>query len=307
MSKINGGIYPTMLTPYKNGEIDYGMVRELVDWYVEMGCHGIFAVCQSSEMWYLSLKERVKLAETVVDQVNGRISVVASGHCGNSIDEQVQEMNEISKTGVDAFVLVSNRFDIHNDGDDVWIENAERFLDKADPDMDLGLYECPVPYKRVLSDRLIDWCGQNPRFRFIKDTCCDPVMLKSRGDILKNSNLMLFNANGQTLLYSLRNGTSGYSGIMANFHPDLLSWLYENYEKEPEKADCLSNILSMAACTENPAYPCIAKYYLNLEGLKMDIFARSCDQKKLTPYQKSIMDQLFALNKDLRKFIGGKV
>ncbi|MBQ7792788.1 MAG: dihydrodipicolinate synthase family protein, partial [Clostridia bacterium] len=85
--KINGGIYPTMITPYKrSGEIDFDNVRKLVDWYIEKGCSGIFAVCQSSEMVYLSLKERVALAEAVVDQANGRINVVASGHCGNSIE-----------------------------------------------------------------------------------------------------------------------------------------------------------------------------------------------------------------------------
>ena len=40
MNNISGGIYPTMITPYKNGEIDYDMVKKMVDWYIEKGCHG---------------------------------------------------------------------------------------------------------------------------------------------------------------------------------------------------------------------------------------------------------------------------
>ena len=63
--QINNGIFPTMITPYKNGEIDYNAVGQLTDWYVENGCHGIFAVCQSSEMWYLSLEEKTALAKAV--------------------------------------------------------------------------------------------------------------------------------------------------------------------------------------------------------------------------------------------------
>ncbi len=29
---------------------------------------------------------------------------------------------------------------------------------------------------------------------------------------------------------------AGYSGVMANFHPDLYVWLCKNYKKQPEKA-----------------------------------------------------------------------
>lgn len=302
MTKIMpGGVYPTMITPYKNGEIDYDAVRKLVDWYIEKGCTGIFAVCQSSEMAFLSLEEKIKLAKTVVDQAAGRVTVVASGHTADALDEQVREIEEISKTGIDAFVLVSNRFDIHNDGDDTWIRNAEYVLNKAKFDIPLGIYECPMPYKRLLTPKILDWCIQDGRFKFIKDTCCDPDMLKARGEQLDGTGLMLFNANGQTLLHSLKNGGSGYSGIMANFHPDLLAWLCSNYEKEPEKAEALSEVLSMMAFTENPAYPNTAKYYLNLEGISMDCYSRSSDPKRLTAYQKLIVEQMFALSQRVRE------
>lgn len=299
MSEIARGIYPTMIVPYKNGEIDYDNVKQLVEWYIKNGCTGIFTVCQSTEMTKLSLKERTKLAEFVVKCVDKRINVVASGHCADGLCAQVEEMNELSKTGIDAFVLVSNRFDLHNDGDDLWIENAERFLDKATQDIDLGIYECPNPYKRLLTERLIAWCGNNKRFRFIKDTCCDPAAIRRRGELLKDSECMLFNANEQTLLYSLRCGYAGYSGIMANFHPDILAWLYDHYMTD--NAEELSDILSMMAFTESPAYPCTAKYYLNLEGFDMATDSRTSDKKLLTEYQKYVVKQMYNLNQSLRE------
>ena len=112
---------------------------------------------------------------------------------------------------------------------------------------------------------------------------------------------MLFNANAQTLLHTLKEGGSGYSGIMANFHPDLLVWLCNNYDAQPEKAEQISNMLSMSAFTENPAYPCTAKYYLGFEGLELNNYSRSSDQKQLTEYQKLIMQQLYGFNETLRK------
>ena len=47
--KVKGGVYPTMITPYKNGEIDYEAVDNLVEWYWKQGCDGIFAACQKQQ------------------------------------------------------------------------------------------------------------------------------------------------------------------------------------------------------------------------------------------------------------------
>ncbi len=298
---MRGGIYPTMITPYKDGKIDYEGVNKLVDWYCENGCDGIFAVCQSSEMWYFGIEDRVELAKAVLKASNGRLDIVASGHVSNSIEEQAEEINAIGGTGVCAMVLVSNRFDPHNDGDDVWIANAEKVLSKVDPKIDLGIYECPIPYKRLLTPRIIDWCVQSGRFKFIKDTCCDPELLKERAEQLHGTDFMLFNANGQTFLHSLKCGADGYSGIMANFHPELYSWIYRNFKTEPEKAEALSDAISMMAFTESPAYPCTAKYYQNKYAVPMSIESRSCDPKKLTSYQMYIVDQMYNMQMKFRK------
>lgn len=299
MKILSGGVYPTMITPFKEGKIDEPAVRSLVDWYAEKGCNGIFAVCQSSEMIYLSLDERISLAKTVVDQAKGRMCVVASGHISDSLEEQAREINLISKTGIDAFVLVSNRLDLHNDGDDVWITNAEKLLSMIDPDILLGIYECPYPYKRLLTPKIIRWCIETGRFRFIKDTCCDPDMLTERMELLKDTEIMLFNANAQTLLHTLRGGAAGYSGIMANFHPDLLTWVCENFERQAEKTEKIFNMLSMMAFTESLAYPCTAKYYLNLVGVPMTTESRTRDPKQLTNYHKLVVRQMVELNREL--------
>ncbi len=303
MKKIKNGIYPTMITPYKNGEIDYKNVENLVKYYKENGCNGIFAVCQSSEMNFLSLKERIKLAKTVTELADGEMNVVASGHCASSLEAQAEEINELCETGIDAFVLVSNRLDIHNQGDDAFLENAERLLEKINKDIRLGIYECPMPYKRLLTEKNLDWCIKTGRFEFIKDTCCDPDMLTARLHQLDGSEIKLFNANEQTFLHTLKHGGAGYSGIMANFHPQLLVWLTQHFESDPEKAERLSDILSMSAFTESPAYPCTAKYYLGFKGFDMDVYSRSSSPDRLTSYQKLVMEQLYNIERMLEDFI----
>jgi hypothetical protein len=75
------GVWPTMVTPFTDADkVDYGALGELVEWYIDAGVDGLFAVCQSSEMFFLSLEERVSIAEFVVKKAAGRVPVIASGH-----------------------------------------------------------------------------------------------------------------------------------------------------------------------------------------------------------------------------------
>ena len=67
---------------------------------------------------------------------------------------------------------------------------------------------------------------------------------------MKGSNMKLYNANTSTLLESMKYGAAGYSGVMANFHPALYAWLLENWEKEPEKAEYLQDILTPCSFIE---------------------------------------------------------
>ena len=304
---LNNGVYPTMITPYtKDNKIDFNCVDKIVEFYYKNGCEGIFAVCQSSEMAFLSLDERVALAKRVVEaskKAPYKMNVVASGHNAFGLDEQIEEIKAIYKTGIDAFVLVSNKFDINNDGDDTWIKNAEYVLSRIPKEIPLGIYECPMPYKRLLTPRIIEWCKSTGRFKFIKDTCCNPTMLKERLIQLESSGIKLFNANAQTLMLTLENGGAGYSGIMANFHPDLYVWLCKNHSVQKEKAKDLQAILSMYAFEECMHYPVTAKYNMNLEGIKMELFSRSRDQKECNEYEKFCVKQSFEFAKKLKEFV----
>ena len=159
--KIKGGVYPTMITPYKSREIDYEAVEKLVEWYWKEGCDGIFAACQSSEIMFLSLDERVSLTRAVVakakeladaDKSREPMMIVASGHISDSFEEQVKELNAICAEKPDALILISNRMDIENTTEDKWIADTAKLIAQLPTDMPLGVYECPKPYKRLLSD-----------------------------------------------------------------------------------------------------------------------------------------------------------
>ena len=146
--KLSGGVWPTMTTPFTEDDaVDYEVLGKQVEWYISRGVSGLFAVCQSSEMFFLSLQERVSIAKYVKQRADGRVPVIASGHISDSFEEQVKELNAISEAGVDAVVLITNRLASEEESDEVWIERMEELLRHVPSAVTLGLYECPHPYK----------------------------------------------------------------------------------------------------------------------------------------------------------------
>lgn len=309
------GIYPTMITPYRDGRVDEDAVRALVRFYWETGCDGIFAACQSSEIMYLSVEERVALVRLVVqtarelaaaDTSRPPMMIVASGHVSDEPGAQADELCRIAAEGPDALILITNRFDIANTTDAAWIADAEALLARLPADLPLGVYECPKPYKRLLSDAMLRWCVANGRFYFIKDTCCDADLIAHRLDICRGSHLEIFNANAQTLLPTLKAGGAGYCGVMANFHPELYVRLWRA-DWAGKDASLLQDYLSLAATVETLTYPCCVKDYLNrYRGIAMETFARSADESLYTPYQRGCIDQFAELSEYItQNFEGG--
>lgn len=291
----------TMITPFtESGDVDYIGIDRVVEWYIENGIDGIFSVCQSSEMFFLSLEERVKIAQRVMAAANGRVGIVVSGHISNSIEDQINELTEMAKVGSEAVVMVTNRLAAEDESDDVWIDNAKKIID-AIPDVKFGLYECPFPYKRLLSEKVIKWCVSTGRFVFLKDTCCDNKLLKERIDMLKGTGFKLFNANTTTLLESLRNGADGFCGVMLNFHPDLYHYLVKHSdETDNAKVETYQQFATIASLIERQLYPVNAKYNMMINGIEMTYNTRSKSADDFNETMKDEVEQLDALWKTIK-------
>ena len=273
--EIADGVWPTMVTPFTDkNEIDYHALEELIEWYINNKADGLFAVCQSSEMFYLSLEERVCLASFVAGKAKGRIPVIASGHISEEPDKQIEEVRRIADTGIDAVVLITNRFMAEGETEETFKRNLERFLSAIPADIQLGLYECPYPCKRLMTPELLKWCALTDRFLFLKDTSCDPVNIANKLEAIKGTGLKLYNANSATLLQSLKEGACGYSGILGNFFPELFAWLIRNWKSKPEMALALQNFLGVAAPIEKRIYPVCAKHYQQLNGVHIQLHSR---------------------------------
>ncbi|PJR60724.1 dihydrodipicolinate synthase family protein [Raoultella sp. T31] len=307
MKTING-IVPVMLTPFTAGDrIDYPALAKLIDWYLEKGVDALFAVCQSSEMQFLSLEERVELANFVVQHVNGRIPVIASGHISDDIDAQKSELLAMAQTGIDALVLVTNHLDPRNEGSEVFYATLNTLLDTLPASLPLGLYECPAPYRRLLSDDEFTWCANSGRFVVLKDVSCDLPTVERRVRLAQGTPLNVINANAAIAWPAILAGSQGFSGVFTNFHPELYSWLWREGKNQRLVADELAIFLSLGAVTETLGYPKNAKIYHQRLGTFDNISCRVNKDDVLNKFWglTVILDQIRAGTEQWRQRIAG--
>ena len=270
------GIIPVMLTAFDDhGGIDWESQERLTEWYLERGSEALFAVCQSSEMLYLDLSEREALARFTVEVVDGRLPVIASGHVGVTLEEQITELTKIAATGIDCLVFVTNRLDPDNLGSEFLFKTVETLKQELPPDLRLGLYECPAPYRRLLSDDEIAYFAQDPSFVILKDVSCDIQTVRRRLELTKNSSLVISNANAAIAFEAMKSGASGFCGVFNNFHPDLYRWLEDEGEIHTELANELARFLVLSAATEGMGYPKLAKAYHQRLGTIQSSFSRA--------------------------------
>ncbi len=269
MSHNIKGIVPVMLTPFTaNNEVDHKALAKLTDWYIDNGATTLFATCQSSEILFLTLEERVAVTETVVKQTNGRIPVVASGHVSDDFEKQVEELTAIYNTGVDAVILITNRLDPKNEGTEVFKANFEKLLAALPKDISLGIYECPVPYRRLLTDEEITYLASFDNMLVLKDVSCDLETVKRRVELTKNSNLKIVNANAAIAFEAMKAGSEGFSGVFNNIHPDLYAYIYNNKDSKEPIIQELAHFLAICGAGESFGYPNFAK----LMHVKLGIF-----------------------------------
>ena len=291
-SSIAHGVWPVMVTPFtENNTIDFDGVLALLQWYQEQQVQGIFAVCQSSEMFFLSWEERLQFIKFIVKNAPKNMGIIASGHVEPRVEDQIAQAQTFIETGIDSYVFITNQFAKQDEPEDIAKKRIEYLLDHIEGES-FGIYECPYPYKRLISAELLAWCASSGKFGFLKDTCCSIPSLRAKINAASGTSLKVFNANAATLLESLKMGAGGYSGVMANFHASYYVWLCKHFKEEPLKAAKLQDLLGMASIVECQYYPVNAKYHLGLEGLNVNLFSRVQDFKNFSSSRQLEVDQL---------------
>ena len=282
---------PVMITPFQqNGKIDLDALTRLIDFYFAAGVKGFFANCASSEMYNLSADERLMLTQHVVKHVNGVVPVVATGSFGSTIFEQAEFAKKIYDTGVNAVILITSHYAKKEESDEILLNNFERMLELTG-NIPMGMYECPSPYKRIISPEVFKSLLETKRMVYHKDTTIDQEKIKAKLALIKNNPLEFYDAHTANATFSLQHGAKGMSAISGNFYPEILVWMC-NHATDPRKQEdvnWLQEELVKAEKLISQAYPMSSKYFLKKRGLPILPVSRT-SPKPLTTQQMETLD-----------------
>lgn len=296
MNRSEKGFIPVMLTPFNdNGKIDFEGLTKLTELYIEAGAAGLFASCLSSEMFELSEEERLMIVQHVVKITNGKIPIVATGTFGGPIATQADYVKKVYDTGIQAVIAITSLIGEEHDNDTIFDANVFELLNLTGT-IPMGFYECPVPFKRLLSTPQLESYVNTGRVIYHKDTSLDIHQIKSKIACVTNQEFGLYDAYMAHAVASLRAGSAGLSCIQGNFFPEMIVWLCKNYDNLAlaDEVDAVQSFLVNNMDVMHDVYPIVAKYALQKRGLNISTFTR----RKVGNFSSAIKNNVDKLSSD---------
>lgn len=268
MKKITGSIV-ALVTPFnQDGSVDFGRLRELVDWHVANGTDAILALGTTGETASTTLEEDIKTLQCVLDQTNGRVPVIA-GSGSNSTETQKQKSVIYADMGAAALLCISPYYVKTNE------EGMYRhFMTSAEAaSAPIILYNVPGRTGCKISPEVVHRLASHPNVMGIKEASGDmSYAMKVARDL--SDDFVMYCGNDDITIPLLSVGASGVISVWANIMPrevhdmvvDYLEGRHEKALKEQLRCLDLINALFMEV------NPIPVKEAMNLMGLRAGSF-----------------------------------
>ena len=237
------GILVPNVTPFtRRGQIDIKALKTCVRFWLEGGVSGLVPCGSNGEAPYLSRQERMKVIETVVDETNGKVPVIA-GTGSMSTMETIALTKDAADVGADAALIVTPfYFKLTNQ------ELFEHYRSVSEAvDLPIVVYSVPKFTGISLEPAFVHKLAvENEKVIGVKDSSGN---LGAITEIIRLAGKRLFVLAGAAdiVLPTLLAGGKGAVVAVANVFPTLCSQLYEAFKnKRYEEAARLQSRISFA-------------------------------------------------------------
>ena len=221
------GVIPAVVTPFdQNEEFEEKAFRSLIEWLIERGVTGIVPCGTTGEFSLMTQQERAKVIEVCVDQVNGRVPVIAG--TGDTATKLVIEATKHAKdVGADAAIIVSPYYLKPKGGKGIY----EHYLAIAEAvDIPIVLYNIPSTTGQYIPWQVVEDLAEVDNIVGLKDSSGD---LKYMMSVLEKVGNLIDVVVGwdEVVLPALAAGARGMILASANIIPHLWLEIYHNMKK----------------------------------------------------------------------------
>lgn len=214
------GSMPALVTPFKDGAVDFDALKHLVEWHVEQGSHGLVPVGTTGESPTLTHDEHDAVVAAVVGAVAGRFPVIA-GAGSNSTRETVRLVEHAKASGADAALVVTPYYNKPTQRGLI-----AHFEAAAEVGLPIVIYNIPPRSVIDMSPETMGTLAKNPNIIGVKDATgdlsrvplqrmtCGPDFVQLSGE---DATALGFNAHGGV----------GCISVTANVAPKLCAQFQE--------------------------------------------------------------------------------
>ena len=211
------GSIPALITPFKNGKIDYESFYKIIEWSLSEGSHGFVPCGTTGESPTLSHQEHIKVVDECVRIVDKRVPVIAGTGSNNTV-EAIEFTNHAEKSGADAALVVTPYYNKPTQ------EGLQAHFKKIAESTSLPIIIYNIPGRSIV-DMTIDTMSVLSNISNIvgvKDATNDlfrPLLTQTK---IQKDFCYLSGEDGTALAY-LAQGGQGCISVTANIAPKLCS------------------------------------------------------------------------------------
>ena len=219
------GILPAMITPLtKDYKVNIPALRKLVDFLIDGGVHGIFAIGTTGEFYALDKAEYQEILEVTIDQAKGRVPVYAGANAIGT-RESIALAHIAEKVGVTALSALTPYFISINQN-----ELHDHFAAIAgSTSLPITVYDNAPKTHLSIKPATVERLAKIPNIVGIKDSTGD---LTNTADIINRTKDMEFSVmmGRDSLIHAgLAYGATGAVAATANVAPKIVSDIYDKY------------------------------------------------------------------------------
>ncbi len=218
------GVNTALITPFKDGQIDKIALRDLVNWQIQQGVHGLVPVGTTGESPTLSHEEHDEVIEITVAESAGRVPVIA-GAGSNNTSEAIRLAKHAEEVGADAVLIVSPYY---NKPTQQGLK--AHFLSIADELSSIPLIVYDIPGRSVVSvkDELLAELAEHKNIIGVKDATGDAARPARLSNLIGDDFCQLSGDDATAFSY-LASGGHGMISVVSNIAPKLYSDMYNSF------------------------------------------------------------------------------
>ena len=246
------GSIPALITPFKDGEIDWAAFENFVEWQIDQGTHAVVPCGTTGESPTVSHDEHMAIVQRCADVVKKRIPVIA-GTGSNSTSEAIELTQHAKEAGSDAALIVVPYY--NKPTQDGMIAHFKAIHDSVA--LPIIVYNIPGRCVVDMNNETLAELAKLPNIIGVKDATGDltrPLELAR----LAGKDFCQLSGDDITAAAFLAQGGHGVISVVANIAPKLCAdmqnaWEAKDYETFASIRDKLAPLGADLFCESNPA------------------------------------------------------